>query len=52
MKGIFDRSNYPFKCFYNQELQEIYSFYRQGHAFILNIKDQVQTDDYIFERIT
>jgi hypothetical protein len=28
-------SNFPLKCFYNDELKEIYSFYKQGEAFIV-----------------
>ena len=25
--------NFPVKCFYNDDKDEIYSFYRQGHSF-------------------
>jgi hypothetical protein len=28
-------SNFPLKCFYNDDDHEIYSFYRQGEAFII-----------------
>jgi hypothetical protein len=36
-------SNFPFKCMYNDELGEIYSFYRQGEAFIVKQHD---AEDY------
>jgi hypothetical protein len=32
-------SNFPFKCMYNDDLGEIYSFYRQGEAFIVKQHD-------------
>ena len=32
-------SNYPLKCIYNEEKQEVYSFYRLGEAFIIPIGD-------------
>jgi hypothetical protein len=28
------RKNFPYKCFYNDEDDEVYSFYRQGQAII------------------
>ena len=28
-------SNFPLKCIYNEDSEEIYSFYRQGEAFII-----------------
>lgn len=28
--------NFPYKCFYNDDLQEIYSFYRQGQYFVVD----------------
>ena len=33
------QSNFPFRCFYNDEDDEVYSFYRQGEAFIISGKD-------------
>jgi len=27
--------NFPYKCFYNDDKDEVYSFYRQGHALIV-----------------
>ena len=33
------KRNFPYKCFYNDELGEVYSFYRQGHAFVITEKD-------------
>lgn len=29
------KKNFPYKCFYNEDSQTVYSFYRQGHAFIV-----------------
>ena len=29
------RKNFPYKCFYNEELDEVYSFYRQGYSLIV-----------------
>ena len=31
--------NFPYKCFYNEEKDEVYSFYRQGHALIVQTSD-------------
>ena len=31
----YTKKNFPYKCFYNDERDEIYSFYRQGQAFII-----------------
>jgi hypothetical protein len=31
--------NFPVKCFYNDEKDEIYSFYRQGHSFKIPRRD-------------
>ena len=28
--------NFPYKCFYNPDLEEIYVFYRQGYSFIID----------------
>jgi len=36
--------NFPYKCFYSEEKGEIYSFYRQGYAFIINPKDPSKYD--------
>lgn len=43
------KKNFPYKCFYNDELNEIYSFYRQGQAFIINADN---ASDYSFDRMT
>jgi hypothetical protein len=46
-------SNYPLKCIYNEDKQEVYSFYRQGEAFIIPIGDakayqmDIMTDDVL-----
>ena len=29
------RRNFPYKCFYNEDLDEVYSFYRQGQALTI-----------------
>ena len=34
------KKNFPYKCFYNDEKQEIYSFYRQGQSIKIMIKDE------------
>ena len=31
--------NFPYKCFYSDVRNEIYSFYRQGQAFMVNPED-------------
>lgn len=41
--------NFPYKCFYNPDDEEIYSFYRQGYSFIINKDDPT---DYLFDRMT
>jgi hypothetical protein len=41
--------NFPYKCFFNEEKKEIYSFYRQGQAFIIESKD---CSKYSLDRMT
>jgi hypothetical protein len=41
--------NFPYKCFFNEEKSEIYSFYRQGQAFIIDSND---SSKYTFDRMT
>jgi len=43
------KKNFPYKCFYNEEKNEIYSFYRQGHAFIISAD---KSEDYSFDKMT
>ena len=43
------RKNFPYKCFYNDERNEIYSFYRQGQALIIDADD---SSKYSLERMT
>ena len=43
------KKNFPYKCFYNDEKNEIYSFYRQGQAFIIPANDP---EKYSFDRMT
>jgi hypothetical protein len=52
MEGIMPGTDFPIKCFYNEDLKEVYLFYRQGNSFILNIKEGIQTNDYTFDCIT
>jgi hypothetical protein len=35
----YEKANFPFNCFYNDELREVYLFYRQGHSFIIEKDD-------------
>lgn len=44
-----NKKNFPYKCFYNDEKNEVYSFYRQGQAFCINPSN---LEDYRFERMT
>lgn len=43
------KKNFPYKCFYNEEKNEIYAFYRQGHSFIIEADD---VEKYLFHRMT
>ena len=43
------KKNFPYKCFYNDEENKIYSFYRQGFSFIV---DGDNADNYLFDRMT
>jgi hypothetical protein len=43
------KKNFPYKCFYNEERDEIYGYYRQGQSFIINAKD---VKDFTFDRMT
>ena len=33
------KKNFPYRCFYNPDKDEVYSFYRQGQAFIIPVSD-------------
>jgi len=50
-KNVMDcsKKNFPYKSFYNDELDEIYSFYRQGFSYIIPGKD---TDNFLVDRMT
>lgn len=41
--------NFPYKSFYNEERNEIYTFYRQGQSLIINAED---CTDYSFDKMT
>ena len=43
------KKNFPQRCFYNDERNEVYSFYRQGQAFIVDADD---ASKYTFDRMT
>ena len=43
------KKNFPYKCFYNDDKEEIYSFYRQGQSFIIKSDNMM---DYTFDRMT
>lgn len=40
------KKNFPYKCFYNEEENEVYSFYRQGQAIIAT------QDKYTVQKMT
>lgn len=47
------KKNFPYKCFYNEEKKEIYSFYRQGQAFKVFVKDENPAKwTYQFDKMT
>lgn len=41
--------NFPYKCFYNPDMSEIYVFYRQGYSFII---DKEKPTEYLFDKMT
>ena len=41
--------NFPYKCFYNEDKNEIYSFYRTGQSFII---DANECSQYSYDRMT
>lgn len=48
--------NFPFKSFYNEEDNEVYSFYRQGQSFRIPVfavdhKSNKDKSEYLFEKI-
>ena len=46
-----NNKNFPVKCFYNQEYNEVYSFYRQGMSFRVPVFDIECDANYIFAGI-
>ena len=44
-----NKKNFPYKSFYNPDLDEVYLFYRQGQSIIINPKSP---GDYIMDRMT
>mmetsp|Transcript_2923 Transcript_2923/g.4511 ORF Transcript_2923/g.4511 Transcript_2923/m.4511 type:complete len:194 (-) Transcript_2923:3193-3774(-) len=43
------RKNFTYKCFYNDERNEIYVFYRQGQSFIINADNP---SDFVLDKMT
>lgn len=43
------KTNFTYKCFYNDDLNEVYVFYRQGHQFRVNGSN---TSDFFYQRVT
>lgn len=44
-----NKKNFPYKCFYNEDKDEIYSFYRQGEALTVSASD---SSNFRFERMS
>lgn len=44
-----NKKNFPYKCFYNEEKDEVYSFYRQGEALTINASAPTE---YRLEKMT
>lgn len=49
MKMDCSSKNFPLKCFFNAEKNQIYSFYRQGQVFVIDADDLTK---YRYERMT
>ena len=43
------KKNFPYKSFYNEEKNQIYTFYRQGHSLIIDEKDHME---YTIDKMT
>ena len=46
---VCTKKNFPYKSFYNAERKEIYSFYRQGQSFIIDVNDPTK---FLYDRMT
>ena len=51
-----NKKNFPQKCFYNLDNNEVYTFYRQGESLripVLDIEHDINEDkkDYYFQKI-
>jgi hypothetical protein len=44
-----NKKNFPYKAFYNDELREVYLFYRQGQSFII---DPENPREYLLDKMT
>jgi hypothetical protein len=40
-----NKKNFPQKCFFNHEMNEVFSFYRQGQSFRIPVKDRKNEDN-------
>ena len=53
---VVNPQNFPYRCFYSEETNEAYSFYRQGQAFRVPIQEvdcpkNAGKADYYLEQI-
>ena len=44
-----NKKNFPYKSFYNEDLNEVYLFYRQGQSMIINPE---RPGEYVLDRMT
>ena len=44
-----NKKNFPYKSFYNEDLNEVYLFYRQGQSMIINPESP---GEYVLDRMT
>ena len=49
MKFNSSKKNFPYKSFYNPDLNEVYLFYRQGQSFIINPD---KPEEYTLDKMT
>lgn len=49
LKFNSNKKNFPYKAFYNDDLNEIYLFYRQGQSFIMKPETP---QDYLLDKVT
>ena len=49
LKMESNKKNFPYKSFYNPDLNEVYLFFRQGQSFIISPENP---EEYILDRMT